>query len=129
MLKLPRPQKSLRAYLDQYAAEHTHVGTKVTHMIGIPMIVASIPATVVAPPVGVGLFTAGWALQLAGHYLFEKQPPSFFNDPYYLLVGAVWCGVEYAELLGIPVPESVASRPVPAAAAPVVEVAAPPQAA
>ena len=48
--------------LEQYATEHTKLGTKLTHMVGIPMIVASIPTAVVNPPLAAGLFAGGWAL-------------------------------------------------------------------
>ncbi len=107
MFSLPRPQKSLREYMTQYASEHTKLGTKITHMIGIPMIVASIPTAVVNPPLAGGLFVGGWALQFAGHYFFEKEKPSFLSDPYYLLIGPVWVAVEYAELFGLPIPEAL----------------------
>jgi uncharacterized membrane protein YGL010W len=110
MLDSFRPKKTLREYLDQYADEHKTVGNKVTHMIGIPMIVASLPTMVVAPPVGGTMFVAGWAFQFAGHYYFEKNKPAFFDDPYYLLVGPVWVGIEYAQLLGIPVPEALTGK-------------------
>ena len=97
-------KKSLAEYLEQYRLEHTHVGTKITHAIGIPMIVASLPLLPLAPPVGLGLFAGGWALQLVGHYVFEKRNPSFVSDPFYLLVGPLWVAIEAAQLLGIPVP-------------------------
>lgn len=106
-----RPQKTLREYMAQYKSEHTQLGTKLTHMVGIPMIVASIPTTFVSPPVGGALFVGGWALQFAGHYFFEKQKPSFFSDPYYLGVGAVWAAVEWAELFGLPIPEALTPAP------------------
>jgi uncharacterized membrane protein YGL010W len=85
-------------YLEQYRAEHTKFSTRLTHMIGIPMIVASLPLLPTAPPVGVGLFAAGWALQYLGHY-FEGNKPSFYGDPTYLAVGALWAGLEWAEIL------------------------------
>jgi uncharacterized membrane protein YGL010W len=105
--KLPRPKKTLREYLDQYASEHTRLGTKLTHMVGIPMIVASIPAAPVNPPLGAALFTGGWALQFVGHYVFEKNQPAFFYDPYYLLIGPVWVALEAAQMLHLPVPEGL----------------------
>ena len=98
------PKRSLRDYMIQYRDEHTHLGTKLTHMVGIPMIVASIPTAVVNPPLAGGLFVGGWALQFIGHAVFEKKKPSFFSDPYYLLVGPVWVTVEWLELFGLPVP-------------------------
>ncbi len=104
--------KSLREYLDQYASEHTRLGTKVTHFIGIPMIVASLPLLPVAPPIGAALFAGGWAFQFVGHAVFEKRRPSFFEDPIYLLIGPIWIAIEVAQLLGIQVPIA----PQPAAA-------------
>jgi uncharacterized membrane protein YGL010W len=74
-------------------------------MVGIPMIVASFPTALVSPPVAGGLFVGGWALQLVGHKVFEKNKPSFLSDPYYLLVGPVWVAAEWMELFGLPLPE------------------------
>jgi uncharacterized membrane protein YGL010W len=106
-MKLPLPQQSLREYIAQYAKEHTKFGTKLTHMVGIPMIVASIPTAVISPPVAGGLFVGGWALQYVGHHFFEKNRPAFYTDPYYLLVGPVWVAAEWMQLLGIPVPDAL----------------------
>lgn len=99
-------RKSLREYLDQYAAEHQHLGTRLTHFVGIPMIVASLPLLPLNPPVGAALFVGGWTLQFIGHALFEKQKPSFFSDPFYLLIGPIWVAIEMAQLFGIRIPVS-----------------------
>ncbi len=106
-MKLPLPQRSLRGYLTLYEQEHTQLGTKLTHMVGIPMIVASVPTAFVNPLAAGGLFVGGWALQYAGHYAFEKNAPAFHTDPYYLLVGPVWAMAEWLQLLGLPVPEAI----------------------
>jgi uncharacterized membrane protein YGL010W len=90
----PRVQK----YLDRYRAEHTKKSTRLTHMLGIPIIVASLPVIPFAPPVGLGMFGAGWALQFVGHY-FEGNKPAFYADPLYLAVGPLWVSLEWAELL------------------------------
>jgi uncharacterized membrane protein YGL010W len=103
-MKLPLPQRSLREYIAQYQQEHTQLGTKLTHMVGIPMIVASFPAALVSPPVAGGLFVGGWVLQIIGHSVFEKNKPAFLSDPYYLLVGPVWVAAEWMQLLRLPVP-------------------------
>jgi uncharacterized membrane protein YGL010W len=97
-------RKSLQEYMDQYAAEHTQLGTKITHFIGIPMIVASLPILPFNPPVGGALFATGWALQILGHAVFEKSKPSFFEDPFYLLVGPIWVAKEMAQLIGFELP-------------------------
>jgi uncharacterized membrane protein YGL010W len=59
----------------------------------------------VNPPVAGGLFVGGWALQYIGHYVFEKNKPAFYGDPYYLLVGPVWVAAEWMQLVGLPVPD------------------------
>jgi uncharacterized membrane protein YGL010W len=104
-MKLPRPRQSLRDYLSQYEKEHTKLGTRVTHLVGIPMVVVSIPTAFVNPPVAGGLFAGGWALQIIGHRVFEKNKPAFLSDPYYLLVGPVWIAAEWMRLLRLPVPD------------------------
>ena len=100
--------KSLRDYLDEYGEGHRHLGTRVTHMLGIPMIVASLPVFPVNPLLGGGLFVGGWVLQLIGHYAFEKNSPLLFNDPLNMLIGVVWAAKEWFELAGLelPLPQS-----------------------
>jgi uncharacterized membrane protein YGL010W len=107
MKLFPRPKHSLREYISLYQEGHTRLGTKLTHMVGIPMIVASIPTAFVSPPVAGGLFVGGWALQYVGHYVFEKNDPAFYGDLYYLLVGPVWVAAEWMELFGLPVPDAL----------------------
>ena len=100
-------KKSLHQYLDQYRSEHTKTTTKLTHIIGIPMIVASIPTLPFNPVLAAGLFVGGWAFQLVGHYVFEGNNPSFLSDPVYLAVGALWVLIELLEMVGVhlPVPD------------------------
>ena len=83
-----------------YRAAHRHPGTKLTHMFGIPMIVASLPLLLVRPKLAIGMFVGGWALQFVGHYVFEKNDPQFFGDKRNLLVGVVWSGIEWGRLAG-----------------------------
>ena len=96
--------KSLREYLDEYGESHRHLGTRLTHMVGIPMIVGSLPLFPLNPLVGGGMFIGGWILQFIGHYVFEKNDPKFFGDPVNLLVGVVWAAKEWAELVGLELP-------------------------
>lgn len=115
------PRHSLREYIALYAKEHTRLGTKLTHMVGIPMIVASIPTAFVNLPVAGGLLAGGWVLQIVGHKVFEKNQPAFFRDPYYMLIGPVWVAAEWMQLFGLPVPEAMSPAPEhdqPAAGAP-----------
>jgi uncharacterized membrane protein YGL010W len=101
----------LVTYLQRYAEEHQHPMTKLTHLFGIPMIVASLPVAVVSPLLGAGLFVGGWALQLVGHYVFEKNSPAFFGGPVYLLVGPVWVMLEILQMLGVPLPADLSATP------------------
>jgi uncharacterized membrane protein YGL010W len=96
--------KSLREYLDEYGEGHRHLGTRVTHMFGIPMIVASLPMFPFNPLLGGGMFVGGWILQAIGHYVFEKNSPLLFNDPTNLLIGVVWSAKEWLELVGLELP-------------------------
>jgi uncharacterized membrane protein YGL010W len=107
MKKMTDLKGTVKRYLDQYAAEHTRLSTKLTHIVGIPMIVVSIPTVLVNPLLAAGLFAGGWALQLVGHYVFEGNGPTFLHhrDPVYLLVGPVWVVIELLQLLGVPLPE------------------------
>lgn len=41
-------------------------------------------------PVLAGIFIFGWALQFAGHILFEKRSPAFIKNLEHLLVGPFW---------------------------------------
>jgi uncharacterized membrane protein YGL010W len=107
VMALPLPKRTLRQYITLYKDEHTTLGNKLTHMVGIPMIVASVPTSLFNPLAAGSLLVTGWALQFAGHYVFEGNKPAFFSDPYYLLVGPVWVATEWLELFGLPVPEAL----------------------
>lgn len=98
-------KQKLRHYLEAYGRDHRRLSTRLTHFIGIPMIVVSIPMTLVNPLLAAGLFAGGWALQLLGHYVFERNSPSFVGDPFYLLVGPLWVVIEVLQFLGLPLPD------------------------
>lgn len=79
----------LKQKLEEYRQDHQHPVNKATHMVGIPMIVLSLPLIFFVPPIGIALFVLGWILQFIGH-AFEGKPPSFFRDPKFLLMGPTW---------------------------------------
>ena len=89
---------TLREYLAAYEAAHRHPLNQLTHVIGIPLIVASLPLLVLAPRWGLGLFVGGWALQFLGHRL-EGNAPKFFQGPVFLLIGALWVPYALAKAL------------------------------
>ncbi|MCP5464827.1 MAG: DUF962 domain-containing protein [Deltaproteobacteria bacterium] len=88
---------SFNDFLQTYKDTHTHPMNKLTHSIGIPMIVFSIFLFLYVALFNnwlyvewaVGLFILGWVLQFIGH-AFEGKPPAFFKNPIHLLVGPVW---------------------------------------
>jgi uncharacterized membrane protein YGL010W len=80
--------KEWQGLLEDYRVYHDDPLCEATHLVGIPMIVASLPWMLV-PPVGLTLFSAGWTLQVLGH-LSKGNPPKFLSDRRNLLVGVVW---------------------------------------
>lgn len=68
-------------HMEIYRSEHRTLGCKVTHMIGVPLIAASLPTAFFNFPAAAGMFGAGWVLQVTGHYVFEKNKPVLFADP------------------------------------------------
>ena len=53
---------SFHDYMRAYSEDHQHPVNKLTHMIGIPLIVGSLPVIPIAPPVGLTMFGVGWGL-------------------------------------------------------------------
>jgi uncharacterized membrane protein YGL010W len=77
------------SFVDNYKAKHQHPVNKLTHSVGIPMIVVSLPLFFVSWRSALGLFISGWILQLVGHAV-EGNRPAFFKNPMYLIVGPWW---------------------------------------
>jgi uncharacterized membrane protein YGL010W len=74
---------------DSYRSKHQHPLNRLSHTIGIPLIVFSLPVFFFNWRWALGLFIAGWALQFLGHAI-EGNQPAFFRNPVYLLVGPWW---------------------------------------
>ncbi len=90
---------TLKQLLEKYYADHTHPMNKATHMVGIPMIIASLFLFFVDPMLALGLFVVGWVLQFIGH-AFEGNMPSFFSDPRFLLVGPMFIARKWRAVFG-----------------------------
>ena len=78
-----------QSFIDSYKAKHRHKLNRLSHAIGIPMIVISLPIFFVNWRPAVGLFIVGWIIQFIGHTI-EGDQPAFFQSPVYLLVGPWW---------------------------------------
>ena len=92
-------QSTLKTLQENYRRDHTHPMNKATHMVGIPMIVISVPALFVSPWIALALFVVGWIFQFIGH-AFEGNQPSFFRDPRFLLIGPMFIVGTYRKVLG-----------------------------
>lgn len=77
------------SFMETYKRDHQHPVNKLTHAIGIPMIVVSLPLVFWSWQWALVLFVVGWIFQFVGHY-FEGNPPSFLKNPMFLLVGPLW---------------------------------------
>lgn len=88
------------SFIENYKAKHQHPLNKLTHSIGIPLIVISLPLFFFHWRWALGLFVVGWILQFIGH-AFEGNQPAFFRNPVYLLVGPWWLLRRAASAIGL----------------------------
>jgi uncharacterized membrane protein YGL010W len=88
------------SFIENYRAKHTHPLNKLTHSIGIPMIVISLPLFLFSWRWALALFVVGWILQFVGHAV-EGNQPAFFGNPVYLLVGPWWLLRRAAAAVGL----------------------------
>lgn len=88
------------SFIENYKAKHRHPLNKLTHSIGIPMILISLPLFFFNWHWALALFVVGWILQFIGHAV-EGNQPAFFKNPMYLLVGPWWLLRRAAEALGL----------------------------
>ncbi len=89
----PPATASFHDKMAYYRSQHTTTGIRATHLVGIPTVAVSLPLLLAKPRTGAKAFAAGWALQVAGHKIFEKNSPALKNGPItYQLCGlAFWC--------------------------------------
>jgi len=76
-------------FIEEYKKSHTHPLNHLTHAIGIPTIVVSLPLFFYSWQIALALFIFGWILQFVGHAI-EGKRPSFFKNPMFLLIGPIW---------------------------------------
>src|SRR6516162_1095111 len=70
---------SFETNFEYYCSHHRTLGCRITHMIGIPMLVLTPFVGLVNRRAAGALFKCGWALQFVGHYLFERNKPVFLE--------------------------------------------------
>lgn len=65
-----------------YRRNHQTIGCRLTHMVGVPLILFSLPAFFFfGAACGLGSFVVGWFLQFLGHFAFEGNKPVLFGNP------------------------------------------------
>lgn len=88
------------SFVDKYKSRHRHPLNRLSHSIGIPMIVVSLPLFFFSWRWALVLFAIGWVFQIIGHAI-EGNQPAFFGNPLYLLVGPWWLLRRAAEAVGL----------------------------
>ena len=77
------------SFMENYKAKHQHPLNRLTHNVGIPMIVASLVVVFFNWRWALAMFVVGWILQFVGHWI-EGNQPAFFRNPVYLIIGPLW---------------------------------------
>ncbi|MDT7602068.1 MAG: hypothetical protein QOF61_65 [Acidobacteriota bacterium] len=98
------------SFIEEYKAKHRHPLNRLTHSVGIPLIVLSLPLFFFNWRWALALFVLGWVLQFAGH-LIEGNQPAFFRNPIYLLVGPAWLARRALGAIGLAKPHAHAQAP------------------
>lgn len=88
------------SFVEGYKAKHQHPLNRLSHTIGIPMIVVSLPLFFLSWRWALVLFVVGWVFQFIGHAI-EGNQPAFFKNPLYLLIGPLWLLRRFGALIGI----------------------------
>jgi len=91
--------KMAATFVENYKAKHRHPLNKLSHSIGIPLILIALPMFFFSWRWALGCFVVGWILQFVGHAI-EGNQPAFFSNPLYLLVGPLWLIRRVASSLG-----------------------------
>jgi uncharacterized membrane protein YGL010W len=96
-----------QSFIENYKGKHRHPLNKLSHSVGIPLIVVSLPLFLINWRWALGLFVFGWVLQFVGHAI-EGNQPAFFKNPIYLFVGPWWLARRAAAAIGLLKPPSSA---------------------
>ena len=103
-------------FITHYKSKHRHPLNRVAHLVGIPVIIGSVPLFFFSWRWALGLFVSGWVLQFAGHVI-EGNQPAFFTNPVFLLVGPWWWVQRALEATGVRKQSHFKKKSVPPASA------------
>jgi len=99
-MQAPAPEAPFADKLAYYRTQHTSKGVNVTRLIGVPIIAPALPLVFAKPRLGLPMFTGGWAFQIFGHKVFEKNMPSTHKGWItYQLTGVIHVCESYSEML------------------------------
>ncbi|HEX8128742.1 MAG TPA: DUF962 domain-containing protein [Pyrinomonadaceae bacterium] len=99
----------MSSFMEDYKAKHTHPLNRLTHSIGIPLIVVSLPLFFFSWQRALALFVIGWILQFVGHWI-EGNQPAFFRNPVYLIIGPLWIARRALSAVGLAAKPSTPSN-------------------
>lgn len=88
------------SFVDNYKSKHRHPLNKLSHSVGMPMIVVAVPLFFFSWRWALVFFVVGWLFQFIGHAI-EGNQPAFFRNPLYLLIGPWWLVRRAAEVVGL----------------------------
>ena len=91
--------------ITNYKAKHQHPLNRLSHSIGIPLIILSLLVFFFNWRWALAMFVVGWILQFVGHAI-EGNQPAFFKNPVYLLVGPLWLLRRVGSAIGFAKPHS-----------------------
>lgn len=89
--------------VEYYEETHQNETNRTLHRVGIPVILAGTAGLIASKPysniwkASAGAFATGWALNIAGHSLYEKNAPAFAEDPLSFVMGPAWDLKQYIE--------------------------------
>jgi hypothetical protein len=100
MGQAPPPEAPFAEKMAYYRTQHTSKGVRVVHLAGIPIIAAGLPLLFAKPKLGATMFIGGWAMNILGHRVFEKNLPSTHRGWItYQLTGVIDVCEQYGEML------------------------------
>lgn len=100
MGQAPPPEAPFAEKMAYYRTQHTSKGVRAVHRVGIPIIAIGMPLPFAKPRVGATLFAGGWAMNILGHRVFEKNLPSTHKGWItYQLTGLIDVCEQYGDML------------------------------
>jgi len=86
--------------LAYYRSQHRTPGCRLTHMVGVPMILAASLTSLINPKKASKMFAVGYLLQISGHIFFEKNMPVLeaTHDPKTLLSSLIFVAEQWQDV-------------------------------